>query len=132
MTEKMRRTLAWRPDLRAFRPPALGGTPTGSRDGWRGKDGQTLTGGSRLAAWVNFVKLPHTAFALPFAIIGTVYASFRYPVGWIQVAWIFLAFSAARFAAMAFNRIVDARLDAANARTSGRELPTGRLRSTEA
>lgn len=95
-------------------------------------DGQVLGGGGRLGAWANFVKVAHTVFALPFAIVGMVAAARRYPLDWSAVALAVLAFSAARFAAMGFNRIVDLRYDALNPRTAGRELPSGRMSMWEA
>jgi 4-hydroxybenzoate polyprenyltransferase len=96
------------------------------------REGQTFAGTSRLLAYINFVKLPHTLFALPFALVGTVLASYERPVGLAHVAWVVVAFTAARFAAMGFNRIADRHLDARNPRTAGRELPTGVLRLGEA
>jgi 4-hydroxybenzoate polyprenyltransferase len=51
----------------------------------------------------NFVKLPHTVFALPFALTGVVLASRLAPVTLSLVVWVVLAFTAARFAAMGFN-----------------------------
>lgn len=92
-----------------------------------GVDGQTVTGESLLARYVNLVKLPHTVFALPFAGLGVVYASFRMAVTLEVAALVLAAFTAARFAAMGFNRIVDRKLDARNPRTARRELPTGRI-----
>lgn len=103
-------------------------TSNGRADGRTGgPEGQTLQGGSLLVRYVNFVKLPHTAFALPFALLGVVAASRRYPLTWRQVGLVLLAFTAARFVAMGFNRIADRALDARNPRTRGRELPSGRL-----
>lgn len=93
------------------------------------REGQTFSGDSILARYASFVKLPHTLFALPFAGVGTILASYRHPAG-VSVAsllWILVAFTAARFVAMGFNRIVDRELDALNARTRLRELPAGRL-----
>lgn len=90
-------------------------------------EGQTLSGGSTLVHFANFVKLPHTAFALPFALLGVVYASHVSPVTWSTIVLVVAAFTAARFAAMAFNRIVDRDQDAMNPRTERRELPTGML-----
>src|SRR4051812_19054751 len=96
-------------------------------------EGQTIaTRGSRWRAYVNFVKLPHTVFALPFALVGVVLASYRQPVTPSMIGWIVLAFTCARFAAMGFNRIVDREIDARNPRTRGRELPAGVLRVAEA
>jgi 4-hydroxybenzoate polyprenyltransferase len=81
--------------------------------------------GSRAARYARFVKLEHTGFALPFALVGAILASYRYPVTPWHVLWIVIAFTAARFAAMAFNRLVDREFDARNPRTAGREIPAG-------
>jgi 4-hydroxybenzoate polyprenyltransferase len=89
------------------------------------REGQTFAGRSPLITWANFVKLPHTVFALPFAIVGVVLASYHAPVDWRIVLWVIVAFTAARFAAMGFNRIVDRDIDAQNPRTKGREIPAG-------
>lgn len=91
------------------------------------REGQTLAGESILVRYVNLVRLPHTLFALPFALLGVLAASFRQPVTWRTVALVVLAFTGARFVAMGFNRIADRELDARNPRTRGRELPAGRL-----
>src|SRR4051794_5576340 len=96
------------------------------------REGQTFDGGSRFVRYANFVKLPHTVFALPFALVGATLASFTRGVTVTRLAWIVLAFTAARFAAMGFNRIVDRQIDARNPRTARRELPSGALRVTEA
>jgi len=99
----------------------------------RAREGQTFAHrGSRILAYVNFVKLPHTLFALPFALVGVVLASYRAPVTWRSLGWVVLAFTCARFAAMGFNRIVDREIDARNPRTRQREIPSGVLRVTEA
>ncbi len=92
-----------------------------------GVDGQTLDGDSLVVRFANLVKLPHTVFALPFALVGVVYASYEAVVTPMAVALVLVAFSAARFSAMGFNRLVDRRFDALNARTSDREIPAGRL-----
>lgn len=93
------------------------------------REGQTFGGDSLLARYASFVKLPHTLFALPFAGVGAILAS-RTPPAAITIGalgWIVLAFTAARFAAMGFNRIVDRTYDALNPRTRQREIPSGRL-----
>lgn len=90
-------------------------------------EGQTLAGASSLAHYVNLVKLPHTVFALPFALVGVTLASYRAPVTVRSVVWVIIAFTAARFAAMGFNRIVDRDVDALNPRTRSREIPSGTL-----
>jgi 4-hydroxybenzoate polyprenyltransferase len=66
-------------------------------------------------------------FALPFALLGVLAASLHYPLRWSTVALVVVAFSAARWVAMGFNRIVDRELDARNPRTEQRELPRGAL-----
>ncbi|MGI8619296.1 MAG: UbiA-like polyprenyltransferase [Gemmatimonadaceae bacterium] len=96
------------------------------------REGQTFAGGSLLVSYVNFVKLPHTVFALPFALVGATLASYVAPVTPALLGWIVLAFTAARFAAMGFNRIVDREIDAANPRTATREIPSGALSVTAA
>lgn len=93
----------------------------------RAQEPQTWAGRSRWVHYSNLVRLPHTLFALPFAIVGAVFASYRYPVSISQILWIVVAFTAARFAAMAFNRVVDREYDAANPRTARREIPAGRI-----
>lgn len=93
------------------------------------REGQTLGGKSLAARFASFVRLPHTLFALPFAGVGALLASYRQPQNLTlpRVLWIVLAFTAARFAAMGFNRMVDRHHDALNPRTQLRELPAGRL-----
>src|SRR5438034_6679987 len=91
------------------------------------REGQTFAGASLLVRYANFVKLPHTVFALPFALLGLLVASRDHSVTWRVVGLVVLAFTCARFVALAFNRIADRELDARNPRTRGRELPTGRL-----
>jgi 4-hydroxybenzoate polyprenyltransferase len=98
----------------------------------RPREGQTFAGESLLVRYANFVKLPHTIFALPFALLGVIVASYRQPVTWRVAALVVVAFTAARFVAMGFNRIADRRLDARNPRTQGRELPAGRLSLSQA
>jgi 4-hydroxybenzoate polyprenyltransferase len=90
-------------------------------------EGQTFTGESLLVRYVNFVKLPHTLFALPFALLGVLAASLTAAVTIRTVALVMIAFSAARWAAMGFNRVADRAFDARNPRTMQRELPRGAL-----
>jgi len=97
-----------------------------------GREGQTFAGESLLVRYVNFVKLPHTLFALPFALLGVLAASRRQPVTFRTVLLVVLAFSAARWAAMGFNRVADLRFDAVNPRTRNRELPRGALTLAQA
>ena len=91
------------------------------------REGQTFAGESLLVRYVNFVKLPHTVFALPFALLGLLVASREYRVTWRVLGLVVLAFTCARFVALGFNRIADRELDARNPRTRARELPAGRL-----
>jgi 4-hydroxybenzoate polyprenyltransferase len=80
------------------------------------------------AITLEMIKWEHSIFALPFALTGAVLAADGWPalrvLGWIVVCMV-----TARSAAMAFNRLVDARLDAANPRTAMRALPAGALTS---
>lgn len=97
-----------------------------------GRDGQTIAGSSRWISYVNFVKLPHTVFMLPFAMVGATLGSYVAVVTTATLLWIVLAFTSARFAAMGFNRIVDREFDARNPRTARREIPSGALGLVEA
>lgn len=105
-----------------------------SSPGTLAREGQTYTGGSLAARYASFVKLPHTLFALPFAGVGAILATYDpgARLSWWSVLWILVAFTAARFAAMGFNRIVDREFDERNPRTRMRELPSGRLSLTQA
>lgn len=77
---------------------------------------------------LEMIKWEHSIFALPFALTGAVLAAGGWPslrvLGWIIVCMV-----AARSAAMAFNRLVDAKLDADNPRTAMRAIPAGALSS---
>src|SRR5213595_1784822 len=96
------------------------------------RERQTFGGESLLVRYANFVKLPHTVFALPFALLGVVVASRQTAVTWRMLGLVVLAFTCARFVALGFNRIADRELDARNPRTKARELPTGRLTLSQA
>lgn len=84
---------------------------------------------TRLRRLLELIRFSHTVFALPFALLAAVLAwnepdvAFR----WRDLAGILLCMVFARSAAMAFNRLADRRLDAANPRTAGRHLPSGLL-----
>src|ERR1700683_1780163 len=75
---------------------------------------------------LEMIKWEHSVFALPFALTGAVLAANGWPRPRV-LFWIVVCMVSARSAAMAFNRLVDARLDAANPRTATRALPAGRL-----
>ncbi|MEP6858809.1 MAG: UbiA-like polyprenyltransferase [Gemmatimonadales bacterium] len=96
------------------------------------REGQTLRGQGVLLRHANLVRLPHTVFALPFALVGVVLASYFAPITVSDVVWVVVAFTTARFAAMGFNRIVDREIDARNARTRSREIPSGAMSVREA
>jgi 4-hydroxybenzoate polyprenyltransferase len=97
---------------------------------------------NRVAVYASFVRLSHSVFALPFALAGALLAAQRLhaenPVGWLagegvrRLIWILVAMVAARSAAMGFNRLADARMDALNPRTANRELPRGAMSLREA
>src|SRR5271169_3298304 len=85
----------------------------------------------RLRLTLEMIKFEHSVFALPFALTGALLA-FRQSgyqtqgLPW-KLAWIVAAMVGARSAAMAFNRLVDAPIDARNPRTRMRHLPAGLL-----
>ena len=87
-----------------------------------------------LSDWLGLIRFSHTLFALPFAALATVLAiatplpdgSLARP-GWLDVVALLLSMVTARSAAMAFNRLVDHRIDAENPRTQKRHLPAGLL-----
>ncbi|HEV2800431.1 MAG TPA: UbiA-like polyprenyltransferase [Pyrinomonadaceae bacterium] len=81
---------------------------------------------SSLRTTLEMIKIEHTLFALPFALLGAVLAARGLPT-LRQLLWITLAMVGARSAAMAFNRIADRKFDAANPRTSRRAIPAGLL-----
>ncbi|HMF54197.1 MAG TPA: UbiA-like polyprenyltransferase, partial [Edaphobacter sp.] len=80
------------------------------------------------AVTLEMIKWEHSIFALPFALTGAVLAAGSWPSLRI-LGWIIVCMVAARSAAMAFNRLVDARLDADNPRTAMRAIPAGALTS---
>jgi len=82
---------------------------------------------TNVRTWGEMIKFSHSVFALPFAILATFLAARPQLPSWGQLGLIVLCMVAARSAAMTFNRIADAPLDAANPRTAGRPLPTGRI-----
>jgi 4-hydroxybenzoate polyprenyltransferase len=79
-----------------------------------------------LRVTLEMIKWEHSIFALPFALCGAMLAAGGLPTAH-QFVWIIVAMVAARSAAMAFNRLADASIDAANPRTSTRALPAGQL-----
>jgi 4-hydroxybenzoate polyprenyltransferase len=77
---------------------------------------------------LEMIKWEHSVFALPFALTAAVLASGSWPPSRVLV-WIIVCMVAARSAAMAFNRLVDAKIDAENPRTAMRAIPAGSLTS---
>jgi 4-hydroxybenzoate polyprenyltransferase len=82
-----------------------------------------------LRVTLEMIKWEHSIFALPFALCGAMLAASGLPSAH-QLVWIVIAMLAARSAAMAFNRLADAAIDAANPRTRTRAIPAGDLSST--
>jgi len=75
---------------------------------------------------LEMIKWEHSVFALPFALCGAMLAAGGMPTA-SQLGWILLCMVTARSAAMAFNRLADAQIDAANPRTATRAIPAGIL-----
>ena len=87
---------------------------------------------ARVRTYASFIRFSHTVFALPFALTGALLAAQTVPLTWGRLGWIVAAMAMARTAAMGFNRLVDAKFDAENPRTAGRELPRGIVTTREA
>jgi 4-hydroxybenzoate polyprenyltransferase len=87
---------------------------------------------ARLRTYASFVRVSHSVFALPFALVGALLAIRRVGFDGGRVLWIVACMVTARSAAMGFNRLVDAAHDARNPRTAMRELPRGRMTRAEA
>lgn len=85
----------------------------------------------RFRLWLETIKVSHSVFALPFALMGAFLAAGG-PPGLRVAAWTVVAAVAARTAAMTFNRLVDRHFDAANPRTASRALATGAISPGEA
>jgi 4-hydroxybenzoate polyprenyltransferase len=81
---------------------------------------------TNIGTTLEMIKWEHSIFALPFALCGAMLAAGGIPSGW-QLLWIVVCMISARSAAMAFNRLADAQIDAANPRTATRAIPAGAL-----
>jgi 4-hydroxybenzoate polyprenyltransferase len=79
-----------------------------------------------LRVTLEMIKWEHSIFALPFALCGAMLAAAGLPTAH-QLLWIVIAMISARSSAMAFNRLADTAIDAANSRTRTRALPAGQL-----
>lgn len=75
---------------------------------------------------LDMIKFEHTVFALPFALLGALAGAQGVP-STRTLLWILAAMVGARTAAMTFNRLVDADVDAENPRTAQRAIPAGRV-----
>jgi 4-hydroxybenzoate polyprenyltransferase len=82
---------------------------------------------SQARSILELIRFSHTVFALPFALTSATLAWRQSGFQWLQLLGILLCMVFARSTAMAFNRLVDRRFDAANPRTQGRHLPAGKL-----
>ncbi|MEO5925414.1 MAG: UbiA-like polyprenyltransferase [Bryobacteraceae bacterium] len=86
---------------------------------------------TRVRHTLDMIKFEHSIFALPFALTGALLAwrDTGFPSGELlwKLVWIVVAMVSARSVAMAFNRVLDAEIDARNPRTKGRHLPAGLL-----
>jgi 4-hydroxybenzoate polyprenyltransferase len=80
----------------------------------------------RIGVYLEMIKVAHTVFALPFALMGAFLAAGGMPPG-KTIFYIVLAMIGGRSAAMGFNRVVDADIDARNPRTRGRAIPAGQV-----
>jgi 4-hydroxybenzoate polyprenyltransferase len=88
-------------------------------------------GWSAFRIYLEMIKIEHSIFALPFAMVGMMWGSLAvrstpWPGLWIFF-WIVVAMVSCRSAAMAFNRIADREIDAQNPRTKIRAIPAGLL-----
>lgn len=97
----------------------------------RGEKGNTFIGDpsmfERTRHLLELIRFSHTLFALPFALLAAVLAWRTVEFRWRDLAGIFVCMVLARSAAMAFNRLVDWRIDAENPRTEKRHIPQGLL-----
>ena len=85
----------------------------------------------KVAVMLEMIKFEHTIFAMPFAMSAMLVAANRLPE-WRVIGWIVVAMVGARSAAMAFNRIADAKIDALNPRTASRAIPKGLISTSAA
>ncbi len=88
----------------------------------------------KIKALLEMIKFSHTIFAFPFALMGVLLAALANGTlpGFGQIFWICLAMIGARSGAMGLNRLIDAKIDAANPRTAERHIPTGKVSILEA
>lgn len=89
---------------------------------------------NKLSLYLSLIRFSHTIFAMPFALLGTAIAYYRYPdsFNWEKFVYIVLCMVFARTAAMSFNRYLDRDLDKLNPRTQNREIPSNKVKPVEA
>jgi 4-hydroxybenzoate polyprenyltransferase len=97
---------------------------------------QAIKGLRSLRVYLDMIKIEHSIFALPFAMIGMMWGSnsvsgSAWP-GWWKFIWIVIAMVSCRSAAMSYNRIADRDIDAINPRTKMRAIPAGILQLRQA
>ncbi|HBR21542.1 MAG TPA: 4-hydroxybenzoate octaprenyltransferase [Nitrospiraceae bacterium] len=85
----------------------------------------------KIALYLKMIKFSHSIFALPFAFTAALMAASGIP-SLKQIFWIVVAMVSARSGAMGLNRIIDIKIDAANPRTANRELPSGKIKTSNA
>lgn len=85
----------------------------------------------KLVLYLKMIKFSHSVFALPFALTAAIIAADGIP-SFRQIFWIIIAMVSARSGAMALNRIIDIEIDAENPRTKNRELPSGKIKVSDA
>jgi 4-hydroxybenzoate polyprenyltransferase len=85
----------------------------------------------KIAVYLRMIKFSHSVFALPFAFTSALIASSGIPE-LRKIVWIAIAMVGARSGAMGMNRIIDRKIDSANPRTRGREIPRGAIGVFEA
>ena len=81
---------------------------------------------NRVSVYLRMIKFSHSIFALPFAFTSALIAASGIP-DLRQIGWIVIAMVGARSGAMGLNRIIDRKIDSANPRTKGREIPRGAI-----
>jgi len=81
---------------------------------------------NKVSVYLRMIKFPHSIFALPFAFTSALIAASGIP-DLRQIVWIVIAMVGARSGAMGLNRIIDRKIDSANPRTEGREIPRGAI-----
>jgi 4-hydroxybenzoate polyprenyltransferase len=85
----------------------------------------------KIKSFSNLVVLPHSVYALPFALASLLVATQGKPP-LRTLLWVLVCMVLARTAAMAYNRLIDADIDALNPRTRNREIPSGIIKPWQA